>query len=171
MDATGDRNMREKALTIDGAELHLVFDDDADLLIMLAPASNILFPPFAENWLCEPLRILFGQPIYPRFVLRQSTKQSMNWVRPSPVWPRQSKASALWQGPKQLSDRDGFWESYRRLLSYITCGHDPKGVPIWEANRRIQFYIEVIQVACGSRWVCWGQVQSHFDVRTDRTWR
>lgn len=29
MDATDDGNMREKALTINGAELHLVFDDDA----------------------------------------------------------------------------------------------------------------------------------------------
>lgn len=153
MDSTGDGNLREKALMINGAELRLVLNDDADLLIMHAPTSDILFPPFAENWLGEPLRILFGQPIYPRFVLRQSTKQSMNWVRPSPMWSSQLGASALWQGPKQLSDRKGFWESYRRLLSYITCARDPKGAPNWEANRLTEFYTEVIQAAHGSRWV------------------
>lgn len=153
MDPIGDGRRQEKALTINGADLLLTLEDDDDLLIMRAPASDVLRPTFTENWLGEPLRILFGQLIFPRFVLRQSHKWSMGWVRPSPTWSRDSEACALWQGPNELIDRDGFWESYRRLLSYIAAPRDAQGFPNFEANRLTELYGEVIQAARGSRWV------------------
>lgn len=153
MEEVGEGNRREKTLVINGATLRLMLDDDADLLIMQAPSTDILRPTFAENWLGEPLRIMFGQLIYPRFALRQSETWSMGWVRPSPAWSRESDASALWQGPEQLIDGDGFWETYRRLLSLIASARDTQGHPNWEANRLTELYVEVIQAARGSRWV------------------
>lgn len=62
-----DGNRREKALLINGAALNLKLDDDADLLVMHASPSDALRPTFTENCLSEPLRILFGQLIWPRF--------------------------------------------------------------------------------------------------------
>lgn len=153
MEEVGDGKRREKTLVVNGAKLRLTLDDDADLLIMHAPASDVLRPTFAENWLGEPLRILFGQLVFPRFALRQSEEWSMGWVRPSPAWSRESDASALWQGLNQLSDREGFWETYRRLLSYVVSPRDAQGFPNWEANRLTELYGEVIQAARGSRWV------------------
>lgn len=153
MDPIGEGNRREKALKVNGADLLMTLDDDDDLLIMRAPSSDVLRLPFTENWLGEPLRILFGQLIYPRFVLRQSNNWAMGWVRPSPTWSRNSDACALWHGSKSLIDEHGFWESYRRLLSYVATSRDVDGLPNFEANRLTELYVEVIQAARGSRWV------------------
>lgn len=145
--------MPTKSLRVLGSEVVLTLDDDADLLIVRAPASDALIPCYAENWLGEPLRILFGQLIYPRFVLRQSDKWAMGWVRPSPQWMRDSDACSLWQSNDELIDADGFWESFRRLLAYVAGARDERGDPNFEANKLTELYVEVIQAARGSRWV------------------
>jgi hypothetical protein len=152
MDDRGE-GVFERSVRINGADLQITLNDANDLLLMRAPASKVLPPTFTENWLGEPLRILFGQLIYPRYVLRQSTNWAMGWVRPSPTWSRDSDASALWQGPEELVDRDGFWLSFRKLLSFIAASRDARGFPNFEANRLTELYGEVIQAAHGSRWV------------------
>jgi hypothetical protein len=153
MDEVGDGERREKALSVNGADLVLTLDVNADLLTVYAAASDVFRPAFAENQLGEPLRILFGQPIYPRFVLRRSSTWSMGWVRPSPSWSPDSDACALWQSADQLTNREGFWDTLRRLLSYVVTPRDAQGHPNWEANRLTDLYGEVIQAARGSRWV------------------
>lgn len=143
----------EVRLAIGDDEIILTLDDEADLLLVLAPATAVLQLTNTENWLGEPLRILFGQQIYPRFVSRQSETWSMSWVRPSPPWSRASNACALWQGDNELIDNVGFWETYRRLLTYIATAVDKDGSRNFEANRLTELYGEVIQAAHGSRWV------------------
>lgn len=143
----------EMRLTVLGSEVVFVLDDEADLLLVWAPATEALRPTFTENWLGEPLRILFGQLIYPRFVSRQTEAWSMGWVRPSPSWSRESDACALWQGERELVDAEGFWESYRRLLAYVAAARGADGYPNFEANKVTDLYGEVIQAAHGSRWV------------------
>lgn len=143
----------QKIIRVLGSDIVLTLDDDADLLLIDAPASPVFMPTYTENWLGEPLRILFGQLIYPRFVLRQSETWSMAWVRPSPRWSRDSDACALWQGAAELVDAEGFWDSYRRLLSFVVGARDKRGHPNFEANKLTELYGEVIQAARGSRWV------------------
>ncbi len=145
--------MPEMRLTMLGSEVVFTLDDEADLLLMRAPATEALRPTFTENWLGEPLRIMFGQLIYPRFVARQSDSWLMGWVRPSPKWSRDSDACALWQGEKELVDGEGFWESYRRLLAYVAATPGANGYPNPEANKVTELYGEVTQAAHGSRWV------------------
>ena len=153
MDLTGSGNRRAKALKVNGADLLITLEDDNGVLIMSAPASDVFRPTFAENWLGEPLRVLFGQLIFPRYVLRQSNNWSMGWVRPSPEWSSVSDRCALWQGPDELVDKQEFWDSYRRLLSYVAASRNAAGHPNFEANRMTELYVEVIQAARGSRWV------------------
>lgn len=140
-------------MTVNGAEVLLILEDDDDLLIVKVPANGFLRTTFIENWLGEPLRILFGQLVFPRFVLRQTEIWSMGWVRPSPAWSSEADACALWQGPEILSDREGFWENYRRLLSFVAAARNAEGHQNFEANRLTELYGEVIQASHGSRWV------------------
>lgn len=134
-------------LSILGAEVVLTLDDDAHLLLIHAPCSPGLPVTLTENWLGEPLRILFGQLIYPRFVARGAGSYVMNWIRPSPAWSPHSDACALWQGDGAFVDREGFWDTYCRLLAFIATARD------FEANTITDFYVEVIQASQGSRWV------------------
>jgi len=76
--------MPEMRLMVLGSQIVFTLDDEADLLLVQAPATEALRPSFTENWLGEPLRILFGQLIYPRFVARRSDTWLMGWVRSSP---------------------------------------------------------------------------------------
>ncbi len=145
--------MPEMRLMVLGSEVVFTLDDESDLLLARASATEALPPTFTENWLGEPLRILFGQLIYPRFVARMSDTWFMGWVRPSPIWSQASDACALWQGEKELIDEEGFWQSYRRLLAYIASARTGDGNPNFEANKVTELYGEVTQAARGSRWV------------------
>ena len=130
-----------------GGEVTFTLDDQADLLLVHAPSTALLPATFTENWLGEPLRVLFGQLIYPRFVARGTGSSVINWIRPSPPWSRYGDACAFWQGEESLTDRDGFWDSYVRLLAYTSRTRS------FEANTITNLYVEVIQAASGSRWV------------------
>ncbi len=148
-----DGGLRTKSLDVLGSKIVLTLDDDSDLLLLEAPESEMLKPPYAENWLGEPLRILFGQPIYPRFVIRRSRQDAMAWVRPSPAWSSDSDACALWQGSRAMVDGPGFWENYRRLLTFVARARDEQGHPNFEANKLTELYGEVMQAAHASRWI------------------
>lgn len=151
---TANGELQKKNLVVLGSEVTLTLDDDADLLIIDAPESQFLIPAFAENWLGEPLRILFGQLIFPRFVLRQSEKWSMAWVRPSPCWKRDSDGCGLWQWPNDSANCNGFWETYRQLLALVVSARDKNsGNPNFEEHKLTGLYREIIQGSSSSRWV------------------
>ena len=130
-----------------GTEVTFTLNDQADLLLIHAQGKGQLRVTLTENWLGEPLRILFGQLIYPRYVARGTGTYVINWIRPSPPWSKVADACALWRGDAALIDRAGFWDNYARLLAYVVSAGD------YEANTITDFYVEVIQAASGSRWV------------------
>jgi hypothetical protein len=145
----GDENAGDASIDFEvlGSQIRIELDDVLGELRILASASDAMHPTMLENWLGEPLRVLFGQPVYPRFVARRSFDPSMNWVRPSPVWSEATDHVALWQGPRQYIDRERFWLGYRRLLAHVARA---KG---FEAHRITSLYDELMDATNGSRWV------------------
>jgi hypothetical protein len=124
------------------------FDSAAGLLRITTDGSDLLPLTYTENWLGEPLRILFGQLIYPRLVARNFSRGgAMISVRPSRSWRRVSDWAALWQGDEALVAKDEFWGLYGELLTVIAKARD------FEAHKITNFYEEVIQAANASRWV------------------
>lgn len=146
-------NVASKTLDVLGSDIVLELHDARDELRIVVTASEALPPHYAENWIGEPLRILFGQPIYPRYVARRSPDSSMNWIRPSPEWDTSSDHVALWQGPGNLTDVDRFWRAFERLLTHIGQARDKNGNPHFEANPLTSLYGELIAASRGSRWV------------------
>ena len=145
----GDATERDPSVQLDvfGSQVRIELDDKRDELRIIGTASDAMQPTLLENWVGEPLRILFGQPVYPRYVARRSRDRSMNWVRPSPTWNEATDHVALWQGPRQFIDRERFWQAYRRLLAHIArCDG-------FEAHRLTSLYEELMDAANGSRWV------------------
>lgn len=143
-DTTGDMSVTFEVL---GSQIRVELDDARNELRIIASASEAMHPTLLENWVGEPLRILLGQPVYPRLVARRSHDRSMNWVRPSPAWSEATDHVALWQGPRQYIDRERFWLAYRRLLAHIARTDD------FEAHRMTSLYGELMDAANGSRWV------------------
>jgi hypothetical protein len=142
------RSISQRTLEVRDSNVRFSFDGDASVLTLTAASTPQLPAHYAENWLGEPLRILFGQLVYPRLVERRFPDgKAMLSVRPSPRWIEASNWTALWVGEKQYTDDVGFFEMYVGLLSLISQSGE------WESHTVTSFYEEVIQAARGSRWV------------------
>ena len=69
-DQPGGETRREHLREILGSNIRFAYEDSTGTLLITASHSPDLPATLAENWLSEPLRIIFGQLIYPRLVAR-----------------------------------------------------------------------------------------------------
>lgn len=151
--APDGNDLRERELDLLGSKIRFSYEGAAGTLLVTATTSDNLGPPFAENWLSEPLRILFGQLIYPRLVARNfGNGRARVTIRRSPGLIRGAGWAALWEKEK-AGDDASFWDTYGRLLSYVALDRDDKGKPNFESNELTRRYEECILAARGSRWV------------------
>lgn len=140
-------------LEVMGQTVTFRFDRALSILTISTPASESLPLTYTENWLGEPLRVLFGQLAYPRLVARvQSDGHTMLAIRPSPRWTKDSDWTALWIDENMVWDKDGFWTLYAALLTHVASARTEHGRN-FEPNPITHFHQEVIQAARGSRWV------------------
>jgi hypothetical protein len=147
----GYRNEHELELL--GSNIRFTYDSARRILSVTASHSADLPHPFAENWLGEPFRLLFGQLIFPRLVARNMDNGRAHvWVRPSPGLIPAARWAALWE-PSDLRDKEAFWSCYGNILSLIARARDDDGQPNFEAHKVTRLYQEIIQAARGSRWV------------------
>ena len=134
-------------LDLGGATLRFHFDTKADLLTISTPGSDFLPLTLTENWLGEPLRVLFGQLVYPRLVARCFPKGgAMIRAARAPSWHRDSDWVGLWDD-EDLSGRERFWQLYGDLLLHIARAGE------FEGHKITNLYEEVMQASRGSRWV------------------
>ena len=130
-----------------------MYESSSRTLLVTATDAQEFGAPYAENWLGEPLRILFGQLIYPRLVARNvGSGRAQVSIRRSPPLIPGSAWAALWSA-SESRDREVFWRSYGQLLTMIACDRDSNGQPNFEANKLTRLYEECILAARGSRWV------------------
>jgi hypothetical protein len=144
---------KEHELELLGSNIRFTYDPTTHILSVTASHSTDLPHPFAENWLGEPFRILFGQLIFPRLVARNmGNGRAHVWVRPSPGLIPAARWAALWE-PSDLRDKEPFWSCYSNILSLVARARDDDGQPNFEAHKLTRLYQEIIQAARGSRWV------------------
>jgi hypothetical protein len=137
-----------RTIEVLGVPVRFAFDGETDVLSISAGSSPALPAHNAENWFGEPLRILFGQLVFPRLVERRFPDgRSMLSVRQSPAWTADSTWTALWNGDDRFINDADFFALYAGLLTLIARD------AAWESHTITTFYEEVIQSAQGSRWV------------------
>lgn len=146
--ADGDPGPRTRTVDVLGAPVTFAFDYDEDILTLSVPFQAPFLAPHAENWLGEPLRILFGQLVYPRLFGRHFPEgRSRLTLRPSPRWTLDSAWLALWIEDDRLTNADGFFDLYAGLLALVAEGGG------FENHTVTEFYDQAVQAARGSRWV------------------
>ncbi|MBZ9650334.1 hypothetical protein K9B33_22645 [Sphingobium sp. 3R8] len=137
----------EYELDLGEATLRFSFDAKTDMLTIRTIGSQMLPLTYTENWLGEPLRILFGQLIFPRLVARSFPKGgAMVRVGPAPAWHLESNWAGLWQ-EEDVTGKDRFWQLYADLLRHVAKAGQ------FEGHKITKLYEEVIQASRGSRWV------------------
>jgi hypothetical protein len=138
-------------LTLMGSEIEFFQEPEGDVIWATANASEELPHLFLENWLSEPLRILYGQLIYPRMVARNLGNGSAHVsIRPS---PRSFKNASIGSLLASELKPGRFWKLYAALLKAITTARGENGLPDFQPHRITRFYEEIIQASQGSRWV------------------
>lgn len=131
-----------------GCPVTLRYDVSVGMIVTSVPFSKVFPAPETENWLGEPLRIILGQPVYPRLVTRRLPFGSTQvHLRVSPGWSVDSRWTALWQAERP----DDFLELYRGLLTLIAS--DRPAERTLEEHKVTSLFGEVIDASRGSRWV------------------
>ena len=143
----------QHSLELLGSRINFAQDPTDDLLWITANTSDELPHLYLENWLSEPLRILFGQLHYPRLVARNfGDGSAFLSIRQSPRAFRNASIGSL-LASELAPSAERFWELYAALLTLIAKDRDEGGHPNFEANRITRFYEEIIQASQGTRWV------------------
>lgn len=134
------------------SELNFFYKRSSDSLWLTAKTTDRLRHPFAENWVCEPLRILLGQRVYPRLVARNFGDGTAH------VWLRRSLRQLPALGVVSLLEDNSatmkkeFWQLYSNLLRLIAMDGS-SGSPDIKPHPITRFYEELIRAGEGSRWV------------------
>lgn len=146
--------LREHVVEALGSTIRFAYDPAGGTLSVTATHSADLRPTYTENWLAEPLMILFGQLIFPRLVARNlGDRRTHVFVRRSPHLIQEAGWVALWSGDNLSLSETEFWNRYTELLTLIARARNENGHPNFEANTVTTFYQEIIQAAEGTRWV------------------
>lgn len=141
---------RQRRIEAAGAIIDLAYDPGARVLTLKASPSQDLPLTYAENWLSEPFRILFGQPISPRLVSRQIPGQAAI-IFIAPIARRIPEAgwAALWNDDTMA--REAFWSLYAQILTYLA--ESRREARDLDPHQLTRFYEEVMIASRGSRWV------------------
>jgi hypothetical protein len=151
--ATKQLPLSEYVLNVLETQLRFSYDSSSRLLSISAPTSKVLCHPYAENWIAEPLRILFGQLIFPRLVARnKGNGAAVIWLRRSPDYVNGVQFASLWDARVTGQDKAAFWHLYATLLTLIAETRGPDG-PNFQAHKITRLYEELVQAGRGSRWV------------------
>jgi hypothetical protein len=151
---TGEPNGEfRKEFEILGSNVRFTYELANSTLLVEASVSSEFPHPYLENWLSEPLRILFGQLIYPRLVARNfGDGRAFVSVRRSPKLIRGGRLAALLQRDDLTQDHM-FWSRYKHLLCIIARARDKDGRPSFESHEVTRLYEECVQASLGSPWV------------------
>ena len=140
---------------VDALGTRVTFANDAsdDVLWITADTSEAMAHPYAERWLCEPLRILLGAPIHPRLIARNfGDGTAAVTLLPRSGDPRPSVFGLMHSLGLPDSHGPWFWKLYSDLLTMI--GAPARDVTeAMDGHRVTRVYEELSQAARGSRWV------------------
>lgn len=146
----------ERVHTLDvlGSRIRFVYEPSSETLSIEAQHTEDLPATYAERWLSEPLRIMFGQLAYPRLSARNSGGgRAIVFILRSPEISSQPSWVSMWESDNLSHDKNTFWGRYADLLCLIALDRDKAGHPNVESHKVTRLYEEVFLAANGSRWV------------------
>jgi hypothetical protein len=134
--------------------VRISYDAENSALSIIASHPSHLPPTYTENWLGEPLRILFGQLIYPRLVARNlGGRRSQVSLRRAHIVDLTGTWASLLGHDLLQGMNDSVWLRYAELLRLIALARDEKGRPNFESHKITQLYEQIIHASTGTRWV------------------
>jgi hypothetical protein len=145
------REKGDYSLKVFDSEIIFSYFSSSNYLLVQATTCEELPHPYLENWLSEPLRILFGMHIYPRLVARHlGNGESIICLRPTVHRRFSASEIGLYWAYK---DTVGFWSLYSGLLKYMSISKDDKGERCSDANEITELYEHAVVAEMNGEWM------------------
>jgi hypothetical protein len=139
------------AFEVLGSTIEASRDPWTEDLWLCASGSSQLDHPYIENWLSEPLRVLMGQPAYPRLIA-YNHGDGRAFLSVSPCPPLRSNVPGCIAEVGRTAE--SFWGFYGRYLTYLAKYPASDGLTnYYGRNPLTHYHEEVIRAASGSRWM------------------
>jgi hypothetical protein len=118
----------EYELEILGSRIRFALEASTNTLVITTSHSEELPGFYAETWLVQPLRIMFGELIHPRLIARNlGDGRAYVFVTRSSELIRDAHWATLWDRDYLNQPRGVFWSRYAQLLCLIARERDKDG--------------------------------------------
>jgi hypothetical protein len=152
-DQPGGELRRDYELEILGSKIRFVLEPDANTLSITATHSSEFPSVYSESWLVQPLRIMFGELIYPRLIARNvGDGTAFVFITRSSDFVRDAYWATLWDRDYVNQPNSAFWSRYSQLLYLIAREKGKDGKPE-VAPKITRIYEELIEAGRGTHWV------------------
>lgn len=148
----GDLIELKHALSVGETNIRFRYQPATNRLFIAANGTSAVGHPYLAETLGAPLRILFGQLLYPRLVAKTFTAAySQVHLRRAHRFNPEAGFAALWEFWNPSPDKEAFWKLYAQLFTVVT--RENLASTFLEGHAITRLYEEVIQSAYGTRWV------------------
>jgi hypothetical protein len=148
------RGPGRQAVEVLGTKVIFTNEPSNEALWITAETSAELKHPFAERWLCEPLRILMGTAIYPRMMARNFGDGTASvTLLPVPTKRHRSAFGLMHPWGMTPGHNAAFWKLYADILVMIAHARTPEGHEIMDGHEITHLYEELFQAGRGARGV------------------
>lgn len=149
-----NRKLGRQVVDVLGTQVIFANEPSDEALWITAKTSENLKHPFAECWLCEPLRILLGAPIYPRMMARNFGDGTASvTLLPAPNKRRPSAFGLMSKMCTTVEHDTEFWKLYADILTMVANSPPSSGQEFLVGHKLTRFYDELVQADASSRWV------------------
>ena len=152
-DQPGGEFRRDYELEILGSKIRFVLEPDTNTLSITATHSSALPSFYSEAWLVQPLRIMFGELIYPRLIARNvGDGTAFVFITRSFDFVHDAYWATLWDRDYVNQPNSTFWSRYSQLLCLIAGAKGKDGKPE-VAPKITRLYEELIEAGRGTHWI------------------
>lgn len=148
-----DEGISRKTLTIRGSALEFEFEPKTNSFTIAVIGSDTFLQTYTEGWLSEPLRLMLGQLVFPRIIVRSNPDRAIVFVSQIRPWHTEHDAFSLFDPAEAFNQPDLFFEHYAELLGFVANEKDGSGNPVIDRQPLTFFYEELAQAMRGSRWI------------------
>ncbi len=149
-DSTG---ISEHSTDVLGSLLEFVYEPATNTLSISIECNDEFPQTYTEGWLSEPLRMMIGQLVFPRVIVRSNSDRAIVMVSQIRRWHNEADGFALFDPAEIFENRAHFFELYAKLLTFVATARDEKGKRNFDRHALTLYYEELAQAMRGSRWI------------------
>lgn len=148
-----ENGVSKHSMDLLGSSLEFEYERKSRSFTVSVTGGDAFPQTYTEGWLSEPLRMMLGQLVFPRVIVRANPDRAIVMVPQIRFWHREGDGYSLLDPATTFDNRTLFFDMYAELLKFVATARNAKGEPNFERHPLTKFYEELAQAMRGSRWI------------------